>query len=152
MTAGIWDLNVGQVYSTLDRMLKDGLVALEEADGGGDDRKVYRITSAGIAELEDWLEHPPLKPRPLRDEVYVRLALLIDRDIRAALDLIETQRRVYHVQLADLTRKKMKLPRGRQPDGLNLELLIDAAILHVEADLKWLETCEEKVRARRMAT
>lgn len=98
LTSGLWGLNIGQVYSTLDRLRKEGLVALQEGDGSGEERKVYQITLEGRNELEAWLEAPPLEARPFRDEIFVRLSLLLDRDLAAALELIETQRRVYHLR------------------------------------------------------
>lgn len=148
LTGGLWDLNIGQVYSTLDRMVKEGLVTLEEGVAAGDDRKVYRVTPAGLAELQSWLGRPPLKPRPLRDEVFVRLGLLVQRDPVGALDLVESQRRIYHQQMAELTRQKIALARGEPTPGrLRHELLLDSALLHTEADLKWLEICEARVRA-----
>ncbi|MBI4492681.1 MAG: helix-turn-helix transcriptional regulator [Chloroflexi bacterium] len=150
LSGGFWDLNVGQIYSTLERLLKDGLVTLDEGDGAGEGRKIYRLTPSGQAELDLWLAQPPLKPRPLRDEVYVRLGLLVDRDVSAAFDLIETQRRVYHLQMAELTRQKLALARGQRVADLRRELLLDAALLHVEADLKWLDTCDEKLRRVRI--
>lgn len=146
LTAGLWDLNVGQIYSTLERMLKDGLVLLEEADGPGEDRKVYRVTEAGLRELDTWLQRPPLKPKPMRDEVFVRLGLLIERDPEAALALLESQRRVGHLQLAELTRQKISLTRLGGRDRLRRELMLDAALLHAEADIKWLDLCETKLR------
>lgn len=146
MTGGLWDLNIGQVYSTLERMLKDGLVALDEADDGTEDRKVYRVTEAGVQELELWLQRPPLKARPLRDEVLIRLGLLLMREPARAIDLIEAQRRIYHLQMADLTRRKLAMREPPGPERLRRELVVDAAIAHTEADLHWLESCEQKVR------
>lgn len=149
LTGGLWELNIGQVYSTLERMRKDGLVELlePESPGTGDDRKVYRITPSGQSELVNWLAMPPLKPRPLRDEVYVRLGLLLTQNPAAALELVEAQRRLYHLQMAYLTRQKLQLARSQSPARLQRELLLDAALLHTEADLKWLDTCEAKLRA-----
>lgn len=147
LTGGLWDLNIGQVYSTLERLRREGLVVLQEGGVSGEERKVYRISPAGLNELEGWLEAPPLEARPFRDEIFVRLALLLDRDLPAALELIETQRRVYHLQMADLTRQKLAFARSQASDRHRRELFLDAALLHVEADLKWLETCEEKIRA-----
>ncbi len=147
LTGGLWELNVGQIYSTLERMLKDGLVALEAHEPDAEERKVYRVTNAGLAELDDWLQAPPLRPRPMRDEFFVQLGLLMHRNLAAALDLIDGQRRVYHLRLADLTRQKLALARGRDADHPRRELLLDAALLHTEADLKWLDLCEEKITA-----
>ena len=146
LTAGQWDLNVGQVYSTLDRLRKEGLVRLDERSSS-DDRKIYRITPEGLADFETWMESPPLEPRPLRDELFVRLSLLLPENVPAVFELIETQRRVYRLHLADLTRQKVALGRLDLPDRLRRELVLDAALHHVAADLKWLDTCEEKVLA-----
>ncbi len=148
LTGGLWDLNVGQIYSTLERMRKDGLVALEESAADGDDRKVYRVTTAGLEELDDWLQAPPLRPRPLRDEFFVQLGLLMDRNRAAALALIDDMRRVYHLRLAELTRQKVVLARSQERGRIRRELLLDAALLHVEADLKWLDRCEERLAER----
>lgn len=148
LTGGLWELNVGQIYSTLERMLKDGLVVLEVETGGAEDRKVYRITAEGRGELAAWLDRPPLRARPVRDEVYVRLGLLLERNLSAALALIESQRRIYHVQMAELTREKLRIVRESGYERFRKELLLDAALLHTEADLKWLDTCEDKLQAR----
>ncbi|HWI60949.1 MAG TPA: helix-turn-helix transcriptional regulator [Symbiobacteriaceae bacterium] len=148
LTAGLWELNVGQIYSTLERMLKDGLVELfDDEEGAGEDRKIYRITADGRQELETWLSRPPLKARPMRDELYVRLGLLVEKDRQAALDLLESQRRVYHLQMAELTRQKIQVVRAQGPDRVRREMMLDAALLHVDADLKWLENCEARLRA-----
>ncbi|MFZ5818064.1 MAG: PadR family transcriptional regulator [Bacillota bacterium] len=148
LTGGLWELNIGQVYSTLERMLREGLVALEAEEAEGDDRKVYRVTPAGLHELQAWLDRPPLKPRPLRDEVLIRLGLLLEQDPGRALALIDSQRRIYHLQLADLTRQKLALRQEAGPaaERLRRELLLDAALQHTEADLRWLEGCESKLR------
>lgn len=148
LTGGLWELNVGQIYSTLERMQKEGLVALEGAEGPEEERKTYRITETGLAELERWLARPPLKARPLRDEMYVRLGLLIEKDLNRALELLESQRRVYHLQMAELTRARIQVARAQGPEQLQQEMMLDAALLHVEADLRWLENCEARLRAR----
>lgn len=131
-------------------MLKEGLVELAEAEGSDAERKIYRITEAGLAELENWLATPPLKARPVRNEMYVRLGLLVEKDLTRALEFLESQRRVYHLQMAELTRAKIRLAREQpqDPDRLRREMMLDAALLHVEADLKWLEKCEARLRAR----
>lgn len=147
LTGGLWDLNVGQVYSTLDRLRKEELVALELTEGAGEDRKVYSVAPEGLGELERWLDRAPLKPKPVRDENFVRLALLRERDREAAFALLDSQRRVCHLQMADLTRQKVALGRRMAPDRVWQELLLDAALLHTEADLRWLDLCEAKLRA-----
>lgn len=158
LTGGLWELNVGQVYSTLERLLKDGLIATLPSEPGGEDRRVYEPTPQGLAELDAWLSEPPTRARPLRDELYVHLGLLLERDLPAARQLIEQQRRLYHLQMADLTRQKLQLSRASTADRLRQqplgpprggrwrELVLDAALLHLEADLKWMDHCEERLQ------
>ncbi|MDF2627907.1 MAG: putative transcriptional regulator [Symbiobacteriaceae bacterium] len=147
LTAGLWELNVGQIYSTLERMVKDGLVESYADEGPGEDRKMYRVTQDGLKDLETWLSRPPLKARPLRDELYVRLGLLVEKDLAATLDLLDSQRRVYHLQMAELTRQKIGVVRAHGPDRVRREMMLDSALFHVEADLKWIENCEARLRA-----
>lgn len=148
LTGGLWELNIGQIYSTLERMVKDGLALREEGSGGGEERKVYSITALGLQQLQLWLDRPPLKPRPMRDELFVRLGLLTLREPAAALRLVESQRRLYHQQMAELTRQKIGLSRtSAGPERLRQEILLDAALLHTEADLRWLENCEARIEA-----
>lgn len=92
-----------------------------------------------------WLHKAPTKPRPLRDEVFVRLGLLLPGDPGGAEALLEEQRRLYLLQLADLTRQKLALGKEPGVHRLRRELLLDAALLHAEADLKWLEICQQKL-------
>jgi len=83
---------------------------------------------------------------PARDEVFVRVGLLLGQNSGAIAALLESHRRVGQIQLAELTRQKMALGRGRGPAAVWQALLLDSAVLHTEADLKWLELCEHKLR------
>jgi Transcriptional regulator PadR-like family len=76
-TGEVWPLNVGQVYTTLQRLERDGLV---EADGAGEQsqkQKRYRITSAGVQELADWLRTPPQLVPPPRDELVIKVLVAL---------------------------------------------------------------------------
>src|SRR5262245_16850547 len=78
-TGGFWQLNFGQIYSTLDRLEHEGLVErLFEHDDADSERKVFRITVRGRAKLDEWILHPAAQPRALRDDLFVRL-LFADR-------------------------------------------------------------------------
>lgn len=146
---GFWNINYGQIYSTLDRLTRDGLVEAEtEATDAGRERKVYSITKRGAAELRRWLMQPVERRRPLRDELFVKLALLDPGEPDPILRLLEDQRQFYLSQMAQLTREKLKLQS--EPDGgdrLMTDLLIDAALFHAEADLRWLDHCESRITA-----
>ncbi|TDB89565.1 PadR family transcriptional regulator [Micromonospora fluostatini] len=124
-------LHYGQVYATLARLLKNGLVAVESEPGAGPDRKRYAITSAGVTDVAAWLTTPE-KPEPyLHSTLYTKvvLALLTGRD---ATDLLDTQRGEHLRLMRELTRRKT--------DGdLADQLICDHALFHLEADLRWLE-------------
>jgi DNA-binding PadR family transcriptional regulator len=124
-------LHYGQVYSTLARLLKNGLVEVESEPGDGPDRKRYAITDAGVTDVASWLAKPE-KPEPyLQSTLFTKvvLALLTDRD---AADILDTQRHEHLRLMRELTRRKM--------DGdLADQLVCDHALFHLEADLRWLE-------------
>ena len=125
-------LHYGQVYSTLSRLLRDGLVEVTGVEaGGGPDRKRYAITSAGVTDVEGWLSTPE-RPEPyLQNTLYTKvvLALLSGRD---AQDVLDTQRAAHLATMRALTRRKAA---GDLAD----QLICDHALFHLEADLRWLE-------------
>jgi len=145
LLGGSWDVNIGQVYTTLQRLERDGLI---EADGErGDRRKLaYRLTPAGRQSLDDWLTQPESEPQQLREEIYVKL-LLSARLADGKLDqLLAAQRRVYLQRLKDLAELEQ---RARQAGRDDLVLLFKGALLHTEADLKWTDACAEEIRSSR---
>ena len=125
-------LAYGQVYSTMARLLKHGLVEVDGIEpGGGPERKRYAITDAGITDVARWLAEPE-KPEPyLQTTLYTKvvLALLTGRD---AADVLDTQRAEHLRLMRDLTRRKAT---GDFTD----QLICDHALFHLEADLRWLE-------------
>lgn len=125
-------LHYGQVYSTMSRLLKNGLVEVDGIEaGGGPERKRYAITEAGITDVEQWLATPE-KPEPyLQSTLYTKvvLALLTERD---ASELLDAQRAEHLRLMRILTDRKRK---GDLAD----QLICDHALFHLEADLRWLE-------------
>ncbi|MEU8822526.1 PadR family transcriptional regulator [Streptomyces sp. NPDC048636] len=125
-------LHYGQVYSTMSRLLKNGLVEVDGIEhGGGPERKRYAITDAGITDVEQWLTQPE-KPEPyLQSVLYTKvvLALLTGRD---AGDLLDVQRAEHLRLMRELTQRKRAGDLGDQ-------LICDHALFHLEADLRWLE-------------
>src|SRR5713226_5054516 len=132
-----WSLNYGQIYSTLDRLDREGLVEWrEEAQERRPDRKIYRITPKGKTELERWLTEPISRPRALRDELFIKLLFMDRSDPEPILNLIEEQKRVYMRHMQRLTKRKYELSkRPDRKEALVTELLIDAALFHAEADI-----------------
>ncbi|MGH7857043.1 MAG: PadR family transcriptional regulator [Candidatus Binatia bacterium] len=143
-----WSLNYGQIYQTLDRLERDGLVLRrEEPQERRPDRKVYRITAKGRRELEEWLGQPVTRPRALRDELFIKMLFLGAEGRDAVIDLIERQKQVYLAHMRRLTKRKFELSRRPDREGLLVtELLMDAALFHAEADVRWLTHCAQKLR------
>ena len=141
LLGGTWPLNIGQVYTTLARLERDALVESQVVPQDLlPDRKVYSLTGAGQEELEQWLAEPTTGSIRLKDEFFIKLLVhqLIDSD--GLLVLIWKQRQAYMQTLAQLTALRT------DPDlDPATALLMEGAILHVEADLEWLDLCEERL-------
>ncbi|MEV7358764.1 MULTISPECIES: PadR family transcriptional regulator [unclassified Kitasatospora] len=125
-------LHYGQVYATLSRLLKNGLVVVDGVEAGdGPERKRYAITDAGVTDLANWLAHPE-SPQPyLQSTLYqkVVLALLTGR---SGADVLDAQRAEHLKEMRELTRRKLT-------GDLTDQLICDHALFHLEADLRWLE-------------
>lgn len=145
-TGGAWSLNVGQVYATLDRLTRDGLVEAEERDG----QRSYRITVAGIDELGAWWDTVPGDAPPPRDELTVKVLLAIAHSRRRGLEVITQQRNALFVLLQQRQRASVRRP-ARVDAPLGEQLVHDALIVRAEADLRWLDLCEERVVAEEKA-
>lgn len=144
LLGGTWPLNIGQVYATLGRLERDGLVESEVVPQELlPDRKVYAITAAGREELARWLAEPTEGAIRLKDEFFIKFLVsqLVASD--GSLALVWKQRQVYLQRLAQLT----ALQGDPSQDGAT-RLLLGAAVLHVEADLRWLDLCEEELKER----
>ena len=142
LLGGSWEVNIGQVYTTLQRLERDGLI---EADGErGDRRKLaYRLTASGRRTLDDWLSRPESEPQQLREEIYVKLLLSTRLADGRVNELLAAQRRVYLQRLKDLAKLEQEARRAGRDD---LVLLFKGAILHTEADLRWTDACAEEIR------
>ncbi|MEN3611929.1 PadR family transcriptional regulator [Plantactinospora sp. ZYX-F-223] len=125
-------LHYGQVYSTLARLLKSGLVEVDGVEpGAGPERKRYAITEAGVTDVRRWLAQPEKPDAYLQNTLYAKvvLGLLTGRD---AADILDVQRAEHLRLMRTLTRRKA--------DGdLADQLICDFALFHLEADLRWLE-------------
>ncbi|GAA1413533.1 PadR family transcriptional regulator [Catellatospora coxensis] len=133
-TGSTWPLNIGQVYTTLNRLERDGLVrALPENDGG---QRPYEITGEGRTELALWFATPIARADRPRDELAIKLALAITTpgiDVRA---VVQTQRSATMRALQEYTRLK------RTDAELPWRLVLEAMIFQSEAELRWLDHCE----------
>ena len=142
-TGGIWPLNVGQVYTTLDRLVRDERVV---ATGEGDDEQTtYRITEEGRQEVKQWLAASPTDSGPARDELIMKVLVAFGRGGDEALEVVDDQRSALLATL-QLGRRQQ---RARTGDDLAAERLAhDAVLSRIEADLTWLDRCEEQLLSR----
>lgn len=132
-------LGYGQVYATLARLLKNGLVDVEPGPGDGPDRKQYAITEAGVADVKQWLDQPESPETSLQSTLHTKvvLALLTGHDAHHVLDV---QGSAHLEQMRVLTERK----RG---GDLADQLICDYALFHLEADLRWLELTAARLEA-----
>lgn len=145
VTGGSWAINVGQVYSTLQRLERDGLVAQadsgDEAGLAGRDRRDYRITPLGLHELDRWFATPHVPDTAPRDELTAKVLLAVaapDVDVR---DLLQRQRSATLSLLQAYTRRKAVADSTELP----LLMMLDALIFRAEAEVRWLDACDSRL-------
>lgn len=141
-TGGTWPLNIGQVYSTLSRLQRDGLIELV-GDDDDDYRKEYGITSAGHDALIAWWGDSDLANPDPRDELTIKLALAVDTDGVDVREVVDGHREAGVGRLKELTGEK----RAGLPD-LASELVLERRIFDTEALLRWLDHIERRLTAK----
>jgi len=140
-TGGVWPLNVGQVYTTLDRLERDGLVRIT-GSGESSAQKVYEITREGVEELGAWWEAVPADDPPPRDELMLKVLMAIERGRAHGLSVVTRQRTEL---LALLQRKRRERSAAGDTGGLAATLVTEALLARAEADLRWLDRCEAEL-------
>jgi DNA-binding PadR family transcriptional regulator len=145
-TGQAWAVNIGQVYSTLERLERDGLI--EPVGEDGEAGRTFRLTVDGRDSLERWFAEPVMVDPPRRDELAIKLLLAVGAPQVDAAALIQRQRSALIVALQRYTRQKETLDEEAE---LPAVLLHDALILNVEAQLRWLDLCEARLRKRHIA-
>ena len=141
-TGATWPLNVGQVYTTLDRLERDGLVA-QDGEPDADGRIAYRITEDGRRELTSWFRSPVSAKSAPRDELSIKLALAVTTPGVDVLGVVQTQRTATMSALQELTRLKTRA--DGDPGDLAWSLVLDALLFRAEAEIRWLDHCEARV-------
>ncbi|MFG2041739.1 PadR family transcriptional regulator [Dactylosporangium sp. NPDC048998] len=137
-------MNAGQIYVTLTRLEKAGLVRWEAADGADrPDRKVYALTPAGQRRVADWLAEVAW-PRPAPTDFHLKLVAAAATRLADPVALIDAQRRELLRRLRDAQRAGLA-----EPDGSDAALLLDGLVLRLEADLRWLQACERRWTSRK---
>jgi DNA-binding PadR family transcriptional regulator len=140
-------INAGHVYVTLTRLEKAGLVTSERAAGvpasARSDRKRYALTAAGQDRVAAWLTDVSW-PRPDLAEFHLKLVAAAAAGLADPVALVDAQRRELLRRLRDAQRASMA-----EPDGSDGALLLEGIVLRLQADLRWLEACEQSWSGRR---
>jgi DNA-binding PadR family transcriptional regulator len=145
-----WPLNIGQVYSTLSRLERDGLADRMGADGEG--RYIYRIRPEGADEMRSWFATPIERADRPRDELAIKLAMAVTTPGVDAREVVQTQRTATLRTLQDLGRLREEAPARPPADGgeqgdaaayaTAWRLVLDSMIFQAEAEIRWLDHCE----------
>jgi DNA-binding PadR family transcriptional regulator len=148
-TGGTWPLNVGQVYTTLARLERDGLVEAVGEDTEG--RIAYRLTSAGREEVSRWWLSPVDRETTPRDELVIKLALAVTVEGVDVQRVVQTQRTATLRHLQDLTRLKQRATGHREAGSEQGEadlawlLVLENLIYSAEAEVRWLDHVEARL-------
>ena len=154
-TGEVWPLNVGQVYTTLQRLERDGLV---ESDGSGDEspqkgfritaegederQKGFRITPEGERELADWLRTPPEDTAPPRDELVIKILVALSVPGVDVREVVEVHRRY----LVELMQQWTRIKENEARYDLSLALVVDAELFRLDSVIRWLDTADGRFK------
>jgi DNA-binding PadR family transcriptional regulator len=140
-TGEVWPLNVGQVYTTLQRLERDGLVESDDdADPGP--QKGFRITDDGAEELAGWLRTPPDLASPPRDELVIKILIAVRLPGVDVHEVIQTHRRY----LVELMQQWTRLKEEEADLDLGLALVVDAELYRLDSVVRWLDSADGRLK------
>jgi DNA-binding PadR family transcriptional regulator len=140
-TGDVWPLNVGQVYTTLQRLERDGLVESDDTAEEGP-QKGFRITPEGEAELAQWLHTPPDLSSPPRDELVIKVLVAARMPGVDVSDLIQSHRRY----LVELMQQWTRLKEDEAQFDLGLALVVDAELFRLDSVIRWLDAADGRIK------
>jgi DNA-binding PadR family transcriptional regulator len=139
-TGEVWPLNVGQVYTTLQRLERDGLV---ETDADGERaQKRYRITAAGARELAEWLRTPPDLVPPPRDELVIKVLVAMQVAGTDVHEVVQVHRR----HAIEVMQRYTQAKAAASEDDVALALVVDAELFRLEAIVRWLDAADVRLK------
>jgi DNA-binding PadR family transcriptional regulator len=140
-TGEVWPLNIGQVYTTLQRLERDGLVESDEPDQEGP-QKGFRITAEGQEELDEWLRTPPDLSMPPRDELVIKVLVALrvpGVDVHAVIQ-------VHRRYLVQLMQQWTRLKEDEGQFDLSFALVVDAEIFRLDSVVRWLDSADGRLK------
>jgi DNA-binding PadR family transcriptional regulator len=140
-TGEVWPLNVGQVYTTLQRLERDGLV---ESDDAVEDspQKGFHITSEGESELSQWLRTPPDLSSPPRDELVMKVLVAIRVPGVDVHEVVQVHRRY----LVELMQQWTRLKENEADLDLSFALVVDAELFRLDSVIRWLDAADGRLK------
>jgi len=140
-TGDVWPLNVGQVYTTLQRLERDGFVESDDTSDSGP-HKGFRITAHGADELSGWLHTPPDLESPPRDELVIKVLVAIRLPGVDVHEVIQAHRRY----LVELMQQWTQLKEDEAALDLSLALVVDAELYRLDSVVQWLDTADGRLK------
>lgn len=138
-TGEVWQLNVGQVYTTLQRLERDGLV---ESDGGEEGpQKAFQITAEGEQELSGWLRTPPDLTAPPRDELVIKVLVALRLPGVDVHDLVQVHRRY----VVEVMQQWTRLKEEEAEFDLGFALAVDAELFRLDSVIRWLDAADGRL-------
>ncbi len=140
-TGDVWPLNVGQVYTTLQRLERDGLVESDDTVSEGT-QNVYRITDAGVEELDEWLHTPPDLTSPPRDELVIKVLVALRMLGVEVRDVLQVHRRY----LVELMQQWTRLKEDEGEFDFALALVVDSELFRLDSVIRWLDAVDGRLK------
>jgi DNA-binding PadR family transcriptional regulator len=140
-TGEVWPLNVGQVYTTLQRLERDGLIESDGAEEAGP-QKGFRITPAGKDELAEWLRTPPDLSSPPRDELVMKVLIALGVPGVDVHEVVQAHRRY----LVQLMQEWTKLKEYAADRDLGFALVVDAELFRLDSVVRWLDAADGRIK------
>jgi DNA-binding PadR family transcriptional regulator len=140
-TGEVWPLNVGQVYTTLQRLERDGLVESDDTTEVGP-QKGFRITAAGAEELAGWLRTPPDLSSPPRDELVIKVLVALRVPGVDVHEVLQVHRRY----LVELMQQWTRLKEDEAGYDLSLALVVDAELFRLDSVIRWLDSADGRLK------
>ena len=141
-TGDVWPLNVGQVYTTLQRLELDELIESDDRGEEAGPQKVFRITEAGRKELDTWLNTPPDTIEPPRDELVIKVLAALHVPGVSVHDVIQVHRRY----LVELMQQWTRLKEDEAESDMPFALVVDAELFRLDSVVRWLDTAEGRLK------
>ena len=140
-TGEVWPLNIGQVYTTLQRLERDGLVESEDQREDSP-QKSFRITADGAEELAEWLRTPPDMTAPPRDELVIKVLVALRLPGVDVHEVIQSHRR----HLVQLMQQWTRLKEDEAEHDVGLALVVDAELFRLDSVIRWLDAADGRLR------